>query len=94
MWFAALSTPRYNPWFFRFELRLLQNSPPVLALLRHNPFPNAPPKYVRAMLYEYHFTDLAERRATGGNWVAAKASRPLHAGAFAGGIPPRANFRR
>jgi lipase maturation factor 1 len=68
MWFAALGNPRYNQWFFRFELRLLQNSPPVLALLGHNPFPDAPPKYVRAMLYEYHFTDRAERRATGNWW--------------------------
>ena len=68
MWFAALGSPRYNPWFFRFELRLLQNSPPVMALLQYNPFPKAPPKYVRAMLYEYHFTDRAERRATGDWW--------------------------
>jgi predicted DCC family thiol-disulfide oxidoreductase YuxK/uncharacterized membrane protein YphA (DoxX/SURF4 family) len=68
MWFAALGSPRYNPWFVRFELRLLQNSPPVLALLQHNPFPNAPPKYVRAMLYEYRFTNRAERRATGDWW--------------------------
>jgi predicted DCC family thiol-disulfide oxidoreductase YuxK len=68
MWFAALGSWRYNPWFVRLELRLLQNSPPVVALLQHNPFPNAPPKYLRAMLYEYHFTDRAERRATGDWW--------------------------
>jgi predicted DCC family thiol-disulfide oxidoreductase YuxK/uncharacterized membrane protein YphA (DoxX/SURF4 family) len=68
MWFAALSSPHYNPWFVRFELRLLQNSPPVTALLEHNPFPNVPPKYVRAMLYEYRFSSLAERRATGDWW--------------------------
>jgi predicted DCC family thiol-disulfide oxidoreductase YuxK len=67
-WFAALSNPRYNPWFFKFEMRLLQNSDPVLALLQHNPFPKAPPKYIRAMLYEYRFTDRAERRATGDWW--------------------------
>jgi hypothetical protein len=75
MWFAALSNPRYNPWFVRFELRLLQNSPPVLALLQHNPFPKAPPKYIRAMLYEYHFTDRAARRATG-DWWRRKFLRP------------------
>ena len=68
MWFAALESPRENPWFFNFEVRLLQNSPPVLALLAHNPFPNAPPKYIRAQLYEYHFTDIATRRATGDWW--------------------------
>jgi len=68
MWFAALERPRDNPWFWRFELGLLQNSPPVLALLGRNPFPTAPPKYVRALLYEYHFTDRAARRATGQWW--------------------------
>lgn len=75
MWFAALGSPRYNPWFLRFELRLLQNSPPVMALLQYNPFPKAPPKYVRAMLYEYHFTDRAGRRATG-DWWRRKFLRP------------------
>jgi hypothetical protein len=46
----------------------LQNSPEVLALLGRNPFPKAPPKYIRAQLYEYHFTDRATRRATGQWW--------------------------
>lgn len=68
MWFAALGSPRQNPWFFNFEIRLLQNAPQVLALLKNNPFPMAPPKYVRAQLYEYHFTDTATRRATGNWW--------------------------
>lgn len=68
MWFAALEDPQENPWFLRFELRLLENSPSVLALLEENPFPKGPPKYVRATLYEYHFTDRATRRATGDWW--------------------------
>jgi predicted DCC family thiol-disulfide oxidoreductase YuxK/uncharacterized membrane protein YphA (DoxX/SURF4 family) len=68
MWFAALSDWRHNPWFLRFEIRLLENSPPVLGLLAHNPFPKAPPKYVRAMLYDYRFTDIATRRKTGDWW--------------------------
>jgi lipase maturation factor 1 len=68
MWFAALQGPRPNLWFFHFEHCLLENSPAVLALLGPNPFPKAPPKYVRALLYEYHFTDRATRRATGAWW--------------------------
>jgi lipase maturation factor 1 len=68
MWFAALGGPRNNLWFFQFEHCLLQNSPPVLALLGPNPFPKQPPKYVRALLYEYHFTDRATRLATGDWW--------------------------
>jgi predicted DCC family thiol-disulfide oxidoreductase YuxK/uncharacterized membrane protein YphA (DoxX/SURF4 family) len=68
MWFAALAGPRQDPWFVNFEVRLLQNSPPVLALMANNPFPKTPPKFIRAELYEYHFTTVAERRATGQWW--------------------------
>jgi hypothetical protein len=57
MWFAALDTYQNNPWLINFMVRLLEGSPEVLALLEQNPFPNAPPRYVRAMLYLYHFTD-------------------------------------
>lgn len=69
MWFAALSDYRENPWFVNFCIRLLQGSPEVLGLLEKNPFPNAPPKYVRAVAYEYHFTDPATRRKTGDWWT-------------------------
>ena len=48
-------------------VRLLQGSPDVLGLFRKNPFPNAPPKYVRE-LFEYSFTDFAIRHATGNWW--------------------------
>jgi hypothetical protein len=68
MWFAALSVWQRNPWFLRFEMRLLQNSAPVVALLEHNPFPEKPPKYIRAMTYDYQFTDIATRRKTGNWW--------------------------
>jgi hypothetical protein len=40
----------------------------VLSLLRVNPFPEKPPQYVRASLYEYHFTTPAEHRQTGLWW--------------------------
>ncbi|MGO8931960.1 MAG: lipase maturation factor family protein [Limisphaerales bacterium] len=68
MWFAALGTYRQNPWLVNLCVRLLQGSPPVLALLERNPFPNAPPRYVRAVVYDYHFTDFATRRKTGAWW--------------------------
>lgn len=68
MWFAALESYRENPWLLRFMMRLLQGSPPVLELLERNPFPARPPKYVRAMLYQYHFTNFDERRQTGNWW--------------------------
>ena len=68
MWFAALGNYRQNPWLVNFCLRLLQGSPEVLALLERNPFPNAPPRYIRAVVYDYHFTDFAMRRKTGAWW--------------------------
>jgi predicted DCC family thiol-disulfide oxidoreductase YuxK len=68
MWFAALSDVRANPWFVNFCMRLLQGSPETLSLLESNPFPDAPPKYVRARLYDYHFTTRDERRRTGNWW--------------------------
>ena len=69
MWFAALGDYRQNPWFAGLMLRLLQGSPPVLALLDANPFPEGPPKFVRARLYDYRSADdgaRARRPGTGG----------------------------
>ena len=76
MWFAALSDYRGTPWFTNFMVRLLQGSPEVLGLLATNPFPAAPPKYVRAELFDYTFTDFARRRATGDWW--AREARGLY----------------
>ena len=68
MWFAALSGYRSEPWFVNFVVRLLQNSPDVTGLLSKNPFPQAAPKYVRALVFDYSFTDFAEHRQTGDWW--------------------------
>jgi hypothetical protein len=68
MWFAALDSCEENPWVVSFLARLLQGEPSVLRLLRNNPFPAGPPRFVRAMLYDYHFTDRATRRVTGAWW--------------------------
>src|SRR5204863_892201 len=68
MWFAALGSYRSNPWFVNFVFRLLEGSPDVLALLDRNPFPDAPPRYIRAPIYDYTFTDRQTRRATGAWW--------------------------
>jgi lipase maturation factor 1 len=69
MWFASLSPYEVTFWFPEFLTRLLQGSPAVLGLLRTNPFPDHPPRYVRAVLYDYHFTSPAERRKTGAWWT-------------------------
>jgi len=68
MWFAALGRYEQNPWLLNFCARLLEGSPEVLALMKRNPFPKTPPRYIRAIVYEYHFTDFATRRKTGAWW--------------------------
>ena len=60
MWFAALGNYQSNRWFVGFMLRLLQGEPSVQRLLQYNPFPKAPPKYIRARLYQYHFTKFGQ----------------------------------
>jgi hypothetical protein len=74
MWFAALGSIEQNRWFGSFCMRLLQGSPPVLDLLANNPFPEKPPRYIRALVYDYEFTTRAERARTG-NWWDRKNER-------------------
>ena len=68
MWFAALGNYQSNDWFLNLMVRLLQGSPEVASLFERTPFGNRPPRYVRAVLYEYRFTTLAERHATHAWW--------------------------
>jgi predicted DCC family thiol-disulfide oxidoreductase YuxK len=68
MWFAALGNYRENPWFVNFAVRLLEGSPEVKGLLEADPFGGRSPRYIRAMLYDYTFTDWDERRKTGNWW--------------------------
>ncbi|MFD3873275.1 lipase maturation factor family protein [Streptomyces sp. NPDC058623] len=68
MWFAALSPGYARDWFGPFVERLLAGDRDTLRLLRHNPFPDAPPRFVRARLYRYRFTTGSEFRETGAWW--------------------------
>jgi hypothetical protein len=68
LWFASLGGWRDNMFVVSAEERLLNNAPGVLRLFRGNPFPNGPPKQVRAVIYQYWFTSMAEKRATGEWW--------------------------
>ena len=68
MWFAALGDVHNNPWLVNFCGHLLQGKTEVLALVERNPFPQKPPRYIRAVLYQYHFTNFEERRRTGAWW--------------------------
>lgn len=80
MWFAAISPGYAYPWLQPFLVRLLQNDPATLRLLRHNPFPYSPPKYVRAQLYRYRFTtwrELLRERAWWHRTLEGGYMRPL-----------------
>ena len=68
MWFAAFETYRENPWFVGLAIQLLKGSPDVGGLLAHNPFPQKPPRYIRARLYDYRFTTAAEHQQSGAWW--------------------------
>jgi hypothetical protein len=68
LWFASLGDWQQNTLVPFAEERLLTNSRDVLALFRGNPFAAAPPKYVRAVLWQYWFTSMKEKRETGNWW--------------------------
>jgi hypothetical protein len=57
-----MSPPQFHPWFFPFVEKLLEGNQTVLKLLKTNPFPNIPPKFLRARLYEYHFAAPSEKK--------------------------------
>ncbi len=69
MWFAALDRFDAQPWFQALCVRLLEGSPPVLRLLASDPFQGRPPRYLRAVLYRYHFSDATARRTQGAWWT-------------------------
>ena len=73
MWFAALGSVQNNQWFVSLCIRLLEGQPQVLRLLASNPFPESPPRFIRARRYLYEFTTRAES-AENGNWWKRKAA--------------------
>jgi hypothetical protein len=68
LWFASLGPWRSNPIVPRTEERLLEGRAGVLALFASNPFQQTPPKQVRAVLWQYWFTSLEEKRKEGLWW--------------------------
>lgn len=68
VWFLPFTGFEYEVWFQQFLYHLLKGTPDVLNLLRFNPFPDHPPKYVRTLLYEYTFSSPEEKREHGWWW--------------------------
>jgi hypothetical protein len=75
IWFAAMASPSDYPWTLHFVWKLLHNDPETLSLLANNPFPKAPPRYIRARLYRYRFAPIGDpawwKREPVGEWLPA-----------------------
>ncbi|OBK73739.1 lipase maturation factor family protein [Mycobacterium sp. 1274761.0] len=63
MWFLAISPSYAQTWLIALCRGLLTNNDAIIRLLRTNPFPDAPPTYVRATLYRYRFSTPHELRS-------------------------------
>jgi hypothetical protein len=68
LWFASLAPWQQSPWVVLTEERLLEGSSSVLGLFRADPFRGKQPAMVRAVLWQYWFTDLDAKRTTGAWW--------------------------
>ncbi len=77
LWFAALEQG-YHPqsrnagWISQLVTKLLEGDESVQALFRANPFPDEAPRYIRARLFDYEFTTIAEKRRSGAWWKRKK----------------------
>jgi hypothetical protein len=81
MWFAAMSTPDEYPWTLDLISKLLHNDPGAISLFAGNPFPGKPPRYIRAVLYQYSFADPGRpdghwwlRKRIGDTWIPAMSA--------------------
>jgi hypothetical protein len=78
IWFAAMSSPNQAPWTLHLVWKLLHSDPGALSLLGNNPFPTAPPRFLRAQLYRYQFAPLDQSawwtRTLVGPWLPALSS--------------------
>jgi hypothetical protein len=68
MWFAAMTPIRSNSWLLRFVHKLLKGDRQILKLLSSNPFNNKNPRYIRARLFKYEFSNHREYKETGNWW--------------------------
>jgi len=68
LWFASLGDWQQNDLVPLTEERLLENDADVIALFQSNPFGQTPPRYMRAVLWQYWFTTTEEKGRTGNWW--------------------------
>jgi hypothetical protein len=81
MWFAAMSSPEEYPWTFNLVSKLLHNDPAIISLFAANPFPDRPPRWIRAVLYRYSFEKAGNpdgrwwnRERVGDTWLPAMSA--------------------
>lgn len=97
MWFAAMSSPEEYPWTLNLVSKLLHNDPGAVGLFAGNPFPDKPPRYIRAVLYRYAFAHPGNREGrwwnrerVGDVWLPAMSAddpRLIEAVRRGGGVP-------
>lgn len=68
MWFLPFDSFEEQTWFHQFLYHLLKGTPEVLKLLRFNPFPEKPPMYIRALMYDYTFSTYEQKKEKGWWW--------------------------
>ncbi len=68
IWFVPPRPADLMYWFDEFLIRVYEGSPQVIDLLKYNPFPDKPPRYLRVQTYQYWFTTAEERAETGLWW--------------------------
>jgi hypothetical protein len=61
MWFLPFGRADDNPWFIHLVAKLLAGDAEARALFVNDPFPDAPPRFVRADLYAYRFSSRPDR---------------------------------
>jgi hypothetical protein len=78
MWFLPFSVAvtgggiqvwRHDLWFLRLIRKLLTGEPAILKLMGTNPFVTQSPVYIRALFYQYRYTDRQQKRQTSAWWV-------------------------
>jgi hypothetical protein len=94
MWFAAMSSPEEYPWTLNLVSKLLHNDPGALSLFDGNPFPDKPPRYIRAVLYHYTFAPPGNpdglwwnREQVGDFWLPAMSVNDPRLIEYAGSVP-------
>ena len=68
MWFVAQGPIKNSSWFYPFAQRLFDGSDSVRDLLAVDPFPDTPPRYLRARVFNYQFASPEERKTDGVWW--------------------------